>query len=57
MSELLRLDVDDSWGILATERGGALATGFPCGIADADITTPFPRAFGDVASVSRVFQP
>ncbi|KAK1921689.1 hypothetical protein DB88DRAFT_443137, partial [Papiliotrema laurentii] len=46
------VDADRSWSILAVERTGALATGFPCGIADADIITPFPRAFGDIASRS-----
>lgn len=32
-----------SWCAYAIDRAGSLATGFPVGIADADIVTPFPR--------------
>lgn len=41
----------DSWAIVAIERCGALATGFPGGISDYDVVTPFPRPFADIASV------
>jgi hypothetical protein len=44
---------DCSWAIVAIERCGALATGFPGGISDNDVVTPFPRPFADIASVRR----
>lgn len=45
------IGADGSWAIVAIERCGALATGFPGGISDNDVVTPFPRPFADIASV------
>ncbi|KAL7419330.1 hypothetical protein Q5752_006168 [Cryptotrichosporon argae] len=38
------------WAVFAIDRCGALATGYPSGFTDADITTPFPKDVTDIAS-------
>lgn len=40
------------WSVFAIDRCGALATGYPSGISDEDITTPFGRPLADIASGS-----
>ncbi|WVO16679.1 hypothetical protein L204_104359 [Cryptococcus depauperatus] len=44
------------WSVYATERCGALATGFPSSINDDDIATPFPALLDDIASQSVTLQ-
>ena len=41
-----------SWAVYVVDRCGASATGFPAGLRDEDITTPFPRPMPDIVSVS-----
>ena len=38
------------WAVFAIDRCGSLATGYPAGIRDEDITTPFGRHLADIAS-------
>jgi hypothetical protein len=38
------------WAVFAIDRCGSLATGYPAGLRDEDITTPFGRHLSDIAS-------
>jgi hypothetical protein len=38
------------WAVFAIDRCGSIATGYPAGFRDEDITTPFGRSLADICS-------
>ena len=41
-----------SWAVFSLDRLATFLTGFPTTVPDADITTPLPKDFDDIATVS-----